>query len=649
MADVLTLAALRALVSLSDPRLSPDGTRVAYVRTVRDRPHDRMDSALVVQPVAGGSARVVDAGPFVGAPRWSPDGTRLAYLRHDAKHDEDQIVVVRLAGGTRLAVTHAPRGVQHYAWSPDGRRFAYDTPDAEPNAAAAKRDDDLFAVGTDGYLTDKPAAPSHLWLVASDGGAARRLTHGAWSVYEGVPPFAGGPSDPSWSSDGRTIVIARSPDADDAATDRSSVALVDVATGAVRGVDSPHEYVYEPAFAPAGTRFAYLRPHGPGPISAMDVVVATPADGAGDDRTTMLDRDVQSLRWSGNALVATMVDGLRGAIVVIPPHGSPRRVDVGALSVADLDAGPHGELAFVASAPSRPPELYVVRGAGTAPRALTNVNAHLRTLRYAHVETVRWTAPDGLVSEGMLVHPLDERPGVKYPLVIWHHGGPEAAVNLSFDEGTDEGIAIGQLAAARGWYTFLPNYRGSDDLGTKHEHAIFADPGAGPMRDVLAGLATIDRRGTVDTARECIGGHSYGGFMTSWIIGHDSRWRCAVIGDGAVDWLQAYDLSGSGNLAWTRDSLGGGPWTSAAMLERYRADSPIAYATSVRTPTLLLTGTLDETVPFSESWTYFHALHDRGVPSRLIAIPTAHHTPHDPVRLESYERHVLDWFSAYLR
>ncbi|HTW83299.1 MAG TPA: S9 family peptidase [Candidatus Sulfotelmatobacter sp.] len=647
MADLVTLAALRALVSLSDPRLSPDGTRVAYVRTTADVPHDRMAHALVVQSAAGGAARVVDAGPFVGAPRWSPDGTRLAYLRHDAKHDDDQIVVVRLAGGAAVTVTHAPRGVEHYAWSPDGRRFVYDTRDAEPNAAAAKAHDDLFAVGDDGFLTDQPPTPSHLWLVASTGGAARRLTHGTWSVYEGVPPFAGGTGDPSWSPDGRSILIATSPDAHDAVTDRSTVALVDAATGAVRELDAPRTYVYEPAFAPAGGSFAYLRPHGPGPISAFDAIVATPTS-AGVDRTSALDRDVTSLHWSGDVLVATMVDGLRNGVLVIPPSGKPRRIDVGALSVGDLDAGPHGELAFVGSTPSRPPELYVVRAPGARPLALTAVNARLRALRYARVEPVRWTGPDGMVSEGLLVHPIGERPGVHYPLLVWHHGGPEAAVDLGYDEGTDEGMPIGQLGAARGWYVFLPNYRGSDDLGTAHEHAIFEDPGEGPMRDVMAGLADVEHRGAIDTGRECVGGHSYGGYMTGWIIGHDARWKCAVIGDGAVDWLQAYDLSAAGNLAWTRDSLGGSPWTSAAMLTRYREDSPITYATQVRTPTLILTGLVDQTVPFTESWTYYHALRDRGVPVRLIAIPTAHHTPHDPVRLDAYERHILDWIAVHV-
>lgn len=648
MADLVTLAALRALVSLSDPRLSPDGTQVAYVRTTADVAHDRMDHALIVQPAAGGAARVVDPGPFAGAPRWSPDGTRLAYLRHDAKHDEDQIVVVRLASGARVTVTRAANGVEHYAWSPDGRRFVYDTPDNEPNAAAAKAHDDLFSVGNNGFLTDKPAVPSHLWLAATGGGTARRLTHGTWSVYEGVPPFAGGTADPSWSSDGRTIVIARSPDADDAATDRSSIAIVDVTTGAVHEVGAPHRYVYEPAFAPAGGSFAYLRPHGPGPISVFDAVVATPSDGMGQDRTITFDRDVASLHWSGNVLVVGMVDGLRGGIAVIPPGDAPQRVDVGPLSVGDFDAGPHGEIAFVGSAPARPPELYVVRAPGAAPRAITAVNARLRALRYARVEPITWKASDGMVSEGLLVHPIGERPGVKYPLLVWHHGGPEAAVNLGFDEGTDEGLPIGQFGAARGWYVFLPNYRGSDDLGNAHEHAIFQDPGVGPMRDVMAGIASIEGRGVIDTTHECVGGHSYGGFMTGWIIGHDARWRCAVVGDGAVDWLQAYDLSAAGNLAWTRDSLGGSPWESAAMYERYRIDSPITYAPQVRTPTLILTGLVDQTVPFSESWTLFHALHDRGVPVRLIGIPTAHHTPHDPIRLESYEQYILEWISAHM-
>ena len=183
----------------------------------------------------------------------------------------------------------------------------------------------------------------------------------------------------------------------------------------------------------------------------VDAFVAPSSGAAGTDRTA-IDRDLQTVRWAGNTLVATATDGMRQAIVRIPPGGGPQRVNVGALSVDDVDAARNGALAFAPSSSTRPPELYVMPSAHARPRALTDANAALRRLRFGRVETVRWSAPDGLVSEGLLVHPVHERAGTKYPLVIWHHGGPEAAINTGFFEGTDEGWPVGQLAAARGWY-----------------------------------------------------------------------------------------------------------------------------------------------------------------------------------------------------
>jgi dipeptidyl aminopeptidase/acylaminoacyl peptidase len=631
MADPITLAALHAFVNLSDPRLSPDGTRIAYVRTVRDYVHDRNVASIVVVRTDGTGRRTIDAGPFVDAPRWSPDGTHLAYKRHTPKDDADQLVVARIADGSERVVTHAPNGVEHYAWSPDGQRFVYDTPDDEPNAAAAKAHDDLFEVGDDGFLTDKPPVPSHFWLVASSGAAtALRLTHGTWSVFEQSAPFSGGGSAPSWSRDGRTIVFTRNATAHTAATDRSSIATVDVATGAVHELGTIRQYAYLPTFAPSGNRYAYIRPHGPGPVSTSDIVVG---DARGEtDRTASLDRDVSAVLWRGSSIVALVQNHVLGSIALVPPTGAPRVLDLGRLSVESVDATATMRLAYVASSYGVPPEIYTSLP-GTKPRAVTNENAALRRYDYGRAERVQWTAADGEVSEGVVIHPPHERPNVKYPLLLWLHGGPEGeSAGLGFGQEYPGGYDAGIMAAANGWYAFFPNYRGSNDEGSAHEHGVYRDPGEGPMRDVMAGLAAVETRfPAIDTKHESVGGHSYGGYMTAWIIGHTTRFRSAIVADGA-------------NLSWTRDSFGGTP---ASTPQLYRDGSPITYANAVRTPTLIITGLADEVVPFSESWSYYHALRDRGVPVHLVAIPTAHHTPSDPVRLEAYYRRMSAWLAEH--
>ncbi len=649
MAVPITLAALHAFVGLSDPRFSPGGRRVAYVRTTRDYAHDRNVSSIVVVRLSDGARTVVDAGPFVGSPRWAPRGSRLAYLRHAKKGDVDQIVVTVPGTSARTTVTKTANGVQHYAWSPDGARFAYDTPDDAPNAAAAKRGDDLFEVGDDGFLIDAPVAPSHLWLVDAKGGAAKRLTHGAWSVFETAPPFSQSPSDPSWSADGKTIVFARAENAHTALTDATAPAAVDVATGTVRLLGGTRHYAYEPVAAPNGSAYAYVRPHGPGPVTISDVIVGSTDSNDERDVSGYFDRDVTAPHYVGDSLVTVVADGAFQRILVVPPSAKPHELDTGTLSVEALDGDATGGIAFVGSGYGAAPEIYVTSLDGATPRAITHENGAMAAYDYGREEHVTWTGPDGEKSDGVLLHPPGERPGVKYPLLVWSHGGPEGEfAGLGFNQEYEGGYDAGIMAAANGWFAFFPNYRGSDNLGNAHEHGVYRDPGEGPSRDVLSGLAEVERTQPIDTSRECIGGHSYGGDMTAWIIGHDARWKCAIVADGAVDWREAYDLSGSGNLSWTRDSLGGTP-ADPLTAPLYATGSPLSYVAAVRTPTLVITGLRDEVVPFSESWTYFHALRDRGVPATLLAIPTAHHTPSDPVRLESYYRHMEAWLQAYLR
>ncbi|MDQ2817111.1 MAG: S9 family peptidase [Candidatus Eremiobacteraeota bacterium] len=640
-----TLLTFRKLVNVSSAQIAPDGKRIVFVRGVRNYSADRFDDTLMLADVRGKTLRALIRARGLSAPAWAPDGHRLAYLAK-GRNGQDQVFVLALMGARPHVATAAKRDVEQFAWSPDGHTIAYVTEDEQPNKAAIARHDDLFDIHDDGYLTSEAPRPSHIWTVSAAGGRARRLTSGSWSVLETAPPFVGAPTAPSWSHDGSTLAFTRQADADDGDSDRTTIATVNARTGVVKALTSHRQYDYAPVFSPVGRTIAYLYPHGPGPISVLDVF-ASRGIGDGIDATAQLDRDITSVAWmpGGTSLLVLGNDGISTSLWLQGMNGGARRLSLGDLSPSEISVAKNGTMAMVATSPTSPSEVYVMPGVDSAPKRLTSFNRFFGRLSPARSQELTWTAPDGHRSDGVLTYPVGFAAGRKYPLVLRIHGGPESASGAAFNSG--EGT-LRYLLASRGYLVFQPNYRGSDNLGTEHEHAIYRDPGQGPAADVMAGIAAIENMGIVDTSRIAVTGHSYGGYMTAWLISHEHIWRAAVAGDAMVDWKQEYELSAAGNLAWARDSLGGTPQdpASAAL---YRDGSPITYAHDIRTPTLIISGTADETVPATESYALYHTLRDDGVPVRFVGIPRAHHFPSDPVKIEGYYRVTLDWLDRYLR
>ncbi|WP_297920176.1 S9 family peptidase [Metallibacterium sp.] len=638
------LKAYRTLVRIASPRFSPDGTRIAFLTLKPDFVHDRYATTLRVVDTRGGAPEALVRGMRdLQMPRWSPDGRTLAFIAKVAKQ-KAEIYTIPASGGTPRCISDARNGVEQFAWSPDGKTIAFVTPDNPLVSAKDKRaHHDLFSIHDDDYQITHAPAPSHIWLLSVKDGAARQLTHGPTSVLENPPPFAGSITAPAWSADGKWLVFTRQIDADDSDTDQTTIAAVNVATGAVHAVTTHHTYEYTPAFAPQGDAIAYLYPHGPGPVSDMDVFVTSVTGGAERDVSADIDRDVYSeYAWLPDArgLVAVVNDHVGTKIFVQPLHGAAHALALGSLNPSLVAVSAQGALAFVADSATRAPELYLLRTLGSPPVALTSFNRAFADYAYPRSIEVTWHAPDGQLDDGILTYPNDYRAGQRYPLVVYSHGGPEAASTEHFDGG--EIGPLRDLFAARGYLVFEPNYRGSDNLGNAHEHAIYRDPGVGPNSDVISGITMLEKQGIVDRARIAAVGHSYGGYMTTWLIAHQHFWRCAVVADGAVDWTQEYELAGDGNMAWVRASLGGSPWNpqSAAL---YRSGSPITYAGQITTPTLILSGTADITVPITESFALYHALASRHVPVRFIGIPGAHHMPQDPVHRELYYRAIYNW------
>jgi dipeptidyl aminopeptidase/acylaminoacyl peptidase len=301
--------------------------------------------------------------------------------------------------------------------------------------------------------------------------------------------------------------------------------------------------------------------------------------------------------------------------------------------------GPKGEIAFIASEPQRPSELYYMASTEAAPQRLTDFNAETASLELGRSETIHWES-DGFHADGVVTYPPGFTPGKKYPLVLYVHGGPRSASKQAFS-------SRAQLLAAQGWIVFEPNYRGSDNLGNAFQAAIWNDAGAGPGRDVMAGVKQLEQRGSIDSDRMAVSGWSYGGYMTTWLLGnYPERWKAAVAGAAVTDWMDQYNL-GDGNVRGGA-RFGGSPWTDAKRILSYREQSPISYASKIKAPTLILSDTGDHRVPITQSFELYHALRDNGVTTQFIAYPVSGHSPADPVHSRDVDRRWIAWFARYL-
>lgn len=635
---------LYGIASFADPAFSPDKAKVAFVERRIDVKSDKRRGTLELIELASDAQRALTfEREGVASPQWSPDGTALAFLANDNQH-HGQVFVMSLRGGdpTRITATHD--GVQQYAWRPDGAAIAYVTADATPDKAAVEKHHDFFDIGDDDYLARAYTPPSHLWIVSRAGANAHRLTSGTWSAATSYPPSP--PASPlSWSPDGKSVLFSRVPNTRDGDAYRSEIVRLDVASGSVTPLTGRDAFEGFANYSPDGTKIAYLYSRGGDPNNVNDVFLSDAAGGPGIDISAKLDRAIFRAQWfpDGKSLLVGAHEGARVALWRLHLDGSYERIETGDVDPSwffwiDAAIGSDGSLAFPASLPHHPSELWYLAAGGGAPKMLTDANANVAALELGRVETIAWEN-DGFKEDGVLLYPPHFTPGKRYPLVLDVHGGPQAASGKSFD-------AWAQILAARGWLVFEPNYRGSDNAGNAYERAIYMDAGAGPGRDVMAGVAAIEKLGIVDSSRMAVGGWSYGGFMTSWLMSHYHVWRTAISGAAVNDWLDMYDL-GDGNVQ-IAFAFKGSPYVGANMSD-YRSQSPITYAAQTRCPVLIISDTGDVRVPIAQSYAMYHVLRDNRIPVRFVGIPVGGHFPNDPVRVHDVIALWTSWMVDHLK
>src|SRR5438067_12559974 len=636
------------LVGDADPEISPDGKTVAVVVSHANVKDNRNDADVVAVDVATGATRALTfERRGVASPRWSPDGARLAFLAN-ATNERDakrQIWIMNTAGGDARRITDAANGVQQFAWSPDGSQIAYVTADeAEKKTTDLEKNNRSFEIDDDDYLTTGNLTPSHICLVSPNGGAARRLTSGSWSLPVAHPPGPA-PSPLAWSPDGKTIAVTRRETAHGGTPNSNRLALVDVASGNVTRLTARDMDETQPVFTPDGTHIAYWHSRG-GERGGENAIWLSPASGGpGVEITKDLDRNVYRTVWlpDGKSFITGGHDGTSTSYWVHPLDGAAGRINMGDVEPyfsywIDVSIAKNGAVAFTGSTPSHPRELYVMSSIESAPRQLTHINdAAVAGKELGRTEAIAWKN-EGFNEDGVVTYPPGFEAAKKYPLVLYIHGGPRSSSGVGF-------ATIPQSLAAKGWIVFQPNYRGSDNLGNGYIRAIRDDAGAGPGRDVMAGVEALKKRGFIDENRIAVGGWSYRRYMTPWMIGHYPILKAAVPGPAVNNLLDEYVLSDSSlsrRLTW------GSPFVGDNM-KKYVEQSPITYASKIKTPTLIMSDTGDVRVPITQSYQMYYALKDNGVPVKFVAFPVSGHSPEDPIHATEIEKQYVNRFAQYLK
>ena len=647
---------LAKIVTVSDPQISPDSKSIVCVVSRPNFEEDRYDNELVLVDVATGAQRVLTFDrKDVGSPRWSPNGDRLAFLavvpytkdkKVDAtkKEDSPQVFVMPMRGGEAKKMTNAPNGVEQFAWRPNGKDIAYVTSDDPPNQKEIEKHNDSFEVGDNDFLATSAVTSSHIWLVSAEGGTAKRLTSGTWSLLKSA---IGSPASPiSWAPDGTSLTFTRQEHPHTGDADLTTLQILNVETGEIRKLTSHKNFEGYGQFSPDGSQLAYFYRREGDFNNENEVFVAAVAGGDGIDLTREIDRNPWRAMWmpGGQSMLVAGDDGTQVSLWLQPLKGKARKLSFGDVSPTydywlDASIGPKGEIAFPGNTVSSPSELYYLSFPTDAPKRLTSFNQQMSALQFGKMEGFEWQGPDGFREDGILIYPPGFSKDKKYPLVLYLHGGPQEAFTMGFD-------GLGQLMAARDYIVFEPNFRGSDNLGNAYQRAVVNDAGDGPGRDVMSGIEAVKKLGFIDESKIAVTGWSYGGFMTTWLIEHYQIWKAAVTGATEANWVELYSYSNWGTVL--RYVFKGSPWVEGNMKD-YVEQSAITYVSQIKTPTLILHDTADPIVPITQSYELYHALKDNGVPVKFVAYPAAGHHPDDPVSHQDVNRRWLDWLDQYLK
>lgn len=641
----ISLDDLARFQDVTDPQVSPDGRWVLYTVSSADPAADRRQTDIWLVSWDGSQTiQLTYSSDSESSPQWSPDGKYISFLSsRPGKVRGTQVWALDRRGGEARQLTDVKGRLASYQWSPDSRRLALvltegDEPEGDaPRAGAAPPlpkpiviDRYHFKQDVVGYLSGKSRGRIFLYDIAAK--KAEPLTKD--TEYE--------EQSPAWSPDGTKIAFVSNRDANWERTHNTDVWVADARPGSeIRRLSiHPGADGGRLAWSPDGSLVAYVQGSEPRyDFHSLSRLAVAPVNGGAPRLLTeKLDRGVSVPRFSddGRSIEFLVADDRYVYPATVPVSGGTVERLIGKDRVVQSQSRGGGHTAVLASSDNAPPAIFALEGSSM--RKLTAHNdALLAELLLGASEDVSFKSKDGTEVHGIVVKPPSYEPGKRYPTLVRIHGGPTAEDTHGFQFER-------QFFAANGYVVLAINYRGSSGRGAGYSESIFADWGNREVADVLAGVDYLVTTGVADPDRLGIGGWSYGGVLTDYVIASDTRFKAAISGAGSANHLSLY---GHDQYTYLYDTEFGPPWKNPDLWIKF--SYPFFKADRIKTPTMFLGGERDFNVPIIGGEQMYQALQNLGVPTELVVYPNQFHglTRASFIR-DRYERY-LAWYDKYLK